>query len=294
MEPEDLLCLQMLLSSSRPFARCHYVNLAESLLPSCSARKYLLQRSRFGLEKPTTQKGDLAEAHHCFVNWSPDQLVSKWNNVLPEDRDIERQSGAEKGGGEQLGTKRPELPPRSCHSLAASWVKSTILRRGGLVSTPFPHPPPSQLWSQAMPSYLLSHRSSSLSLSAILLVQFSLHFVFSIFQVPHPLRPNSSAPCLVCAPPAHQGTQSSNCHSMLVEDRTDTMPISYLVCIGLVAFRKPEEAYCCWISGRVFVILCSLYAEGQAGLSKKGRQGSFWVACQWNIYISHCFSITQD
>lgn len=46
-----------------------------------------------------------------------------------------------------------------------------------LILTPFPHPPPSQLWSQAIPRYLLAHRSSPLPFS--MLCSFSSPYISS-------------------------------------------------------------------------------------------------------------------
>lgn len=70
---------------------------------------------------------------------------------------------------------------------------------------------------------------------------------FCLFHLPGPSSPETqlkgsvSSLCSLPIPPSlphHQGTQSSNSHSMLVEDRTDAMPISHLVCIDLLAFSN--------------------------------------------------------
>ena len=49
----------------------------------------------FWIGETETQKGDLAKAHNCFLNGSPDHPNIQRNNILPEGRDIERSRDGE-------------------------------------------------------------------------------------------------------------------------------------------------------------------------------------------------------
>lgn len=155
--------------------------------------------------------------------------------------------GEKKGRGAERGTKRPELSPGFCHALAVFWVKSKILGLAinshyGPISTSFCRPPPSKLSIQAIPVYVLFYRLSPLSLSMVLLMQFSQHFCFSIFQISHLLRSSSSASDWVCPPPAHRSTKTSNFRSISMEDMSRHHINFLLSYVSLVACRGALES----------------------------------------------------
>lgn len=266
------------------------VFISRRVYPMLKCQKIFAPTISFWIWESRTQKGDPAKAHNCFVNWSPDQPVSKRNNILSWRQTSGGRRGEEKGCGVQRGTKRPELlSPRLCHASAVFWEKSKILSQAinshhSLISTSFFHPPPSKLSIQAIPIYALLCGPSPSSLPMLLLILFSQYFFFSVFRISHLLRPSSSASDLVCPPPAHRSTNPSNSRSICTGDVSRHHISFSLICMSLAACRHAPESSLL-LSGWDRVSHPPLTLMRDEHDWPRRATGPFWVACQWNIYI---------